>query len=101
MAIGSNATLNTATVTGATEVELRVIYRPIEDDITMTPVVGSLVGDAVSYTTDEEKVITGPATSTLTSMTVEITDYAALKDMLRFNYNGYLVERFSLAVSGP
>lgn len=53
---------------------------------------GSSVGDAVTVSANGEYTLPGFAGSALASMTVQVNDYAALKEMVRTVYLGRLVD---------
>jgi len=99
MAIFNDAEITAGTVTSATDVVLTVTYRPVEQDLGVTPSVGALVGDTVYYTTDASQAVLGPAGSTLTTLTLEMYNFDFIRDRVRFNYNGILKERVTLTVS--
>lgn len=61
---------------------------------------GGSVGDAVLVSADGEYTLPGFAGSALTSLTVQVNDYAALKEMVRTVYTSRLVDILTVLPQG-
>jgi hypothetical protein len=95
-------TIESGTISASTTLRLQVIFDAQEDRLLLSLLdmnEGGAVGTAVPATANGTFTLAGFAGSAVSSMSLIVHEYAALKDMIRDNYSGRLVDLIEIELT--